>query len=182
MQTQLSTTLNDSYFWKYCPNPLLLVDVETAYNELNELFFENSLPSDAKRKLRWEGRFRRCWGNYNPANKVIKLSKKLAGKQTEIYSVLLHEMLHKFLDITKQDDGIMGHGPNFIRYAAELNLKAEKLGVSYRVHFYDEEIHEEPKLVCKDLGVTIQLDDLDVARRARRLAERVFNDDYTYVQ
>jgi SprT-like family len=180
--TELNPTLNDSFFWRYCPNPLLLVDLEQAYAELNETFFNGLLPADAKHKLKWEGRFKNCLGTYNPINRVIKLSKKLAGKRKDIYSVLLHEMLHKFLDLSGEDDGVEGHGPNFISWASAINQRAESLGVDYRIHFLDVEITENPKLVCTDLGITLELTDLDVAVKAKRLAERVFNDDYDYYQ
>lgn len=195
----MKTTLSDSFFKRYCPDPTAIYDLGELYCEFNAKFFNGALPLpktvttvDANGEewrdyplLRWDGKFKKLWGNYKPNGKgtgKIKLARNAAMDSVQVRSTLLHEMLHAYLDMTHRDDGIKGHGPNFIAEAKRINEMCESKGVAYRVNFYDEAVtKEQPEVYCDLLKTTIYCGkDLDVARQMRSILNAAFDSNYDY--
>jgi hypothetical protein len=199
---ELSTKLSDGFFRAFCPNPTQIYDLGRLYNELNFRFFRGELPTlQEVRKidkqgtervsypsLKWEGRFKKVLGMYHPSPKrgtgVIRISRKLASDPTGLRSTLLHEMLHKYLDLKGLDDGIKGHGKNFILHAKGINEICKSRGFKYRIHFYEEEILQEaPSFKTSLLGEEIHvIKDLDVARTMKRIFGVAFDEKFVYRQ
>lgn len=197
---ELKTTLSDSFFNRFCPDPTVMLDLGDIYAEFNARFFNGKLPILAHKlvksktgetrrvynTLKWDGRLgKTTLGRYKLRNGhgEIRLSRSIAHNPTLTKSVLLHEMVHKYLDLTGQDDGIMGHGENFILTSKRINEQCEEKGFAYRVHFYDEEItKEEPQAFVDLIGKEIYLGkDLDVARKMKSILNSAFDHKYDYV-
>ncbi len=202
INTELKTTLSTSFFRRFCPDPTVMYDLGDLYAELNAKFFNGQLPvlaetvrtvNGVERKtypsLKWDGRLgRRTLGVYTPASKrgngKIRLARRIAEDPAKTRSVLLHEMLHKFLDLHSLDDGIAGHGPNFISEAKAINGHCTEWGVNYRIHFYDEEITREDPVFYSDV-LKMEIDcrkDLDFARKVQSVIRAAFDTNYEYHQ
>ena len=194
--TEFKTTTSDSFFERFCPNPCAIYDLGELYAEFNAKYFNGELPVpkvvsrtdengetwNSYPRLKWEGRYRTKWGTYKPNNGgtgEIKLARHAAKDPLQVRSTLLHEMLHAYLDMKNLDDGIKGHGENFILHAKRINELCESNGVAYRVNFYDEEITKEQPVVYSDLlKTTLHLGkDLDVARQMRKLLNCAFDQE-----
>jgi hypothetical protein len=196
----MKTTLSNSFFTRWCPDPTSIYDLVELYAEFNAKFFNGELPvlptvtltNDAGEtwektgRIKWEGRYKRTWGTYTYNGKgtgIIKLSKRCALEPFQTQSTLLHEMLHAYLDLTNQDDGIAGHGPNFIRKAKEINEKCDELEVGYRVDFHDEPITQEvAEFQVPLLMSSFEFDDLDVAKKVESIINGAFAGSYEYLQ
>lgn len=195
---ELSTSLSKGFFQAFCPNPTLMYDLGEIYSELNAKFFNGELPVLTKvvktgkdgisratyPKLKWEGRFRKVLGMYHPGSELIRLSRAIAPDPVQVRSTLLHEMLHKYLDQKGLDDGILGHGENFISFAKRINDRCSDIGVSYRINFYDLEITtEQPTFQVDMLGSTEfkVTKDLDVVRKMKTVFKTSFK-EYSYLQ
>jgi len=197
----MQTTLSDSFFQRYCPDPTIIYDLGELHAAFNACYFNGDLPLtktitkvDTNGEewktypaLKWEGRFKKLWGQYRPNGRgtgVIKIARKAAMMPTQVHSTLLHEMTHAYLDMTGKDDGIKGHGKNFIAEAQRINKKCEELGVDYRVNFYDEAVtKDEPEVYCDLLKTTIYCGkDLDIARQMKSILNAAFDSKYDYAQ
>jgi hypothetical protein len=186
------------FFQRFCPDPTVMYDLGELYACYNAYYFNGELPvqesvtyideNDEERtvypRLKWDGKFRRVYGKYYFKNHAIHLARGIASDPLQVRSTLLHEMLHEYLHRNDLDDGIEGHGPNFIKYAKEINEKCREQGVDYRINFYDEEItREDPAIYCDLLGTEIAcFKDLDLARKVKKVAEKAFDDAWTYHQ
>lgn len=178
-----------------------MYDLGELYYEFNSRFFYGDLPvlrvvtridENGEKwhtypRLKWDGRMRRLWGNYKPNGRgtgEIKLARNAASDPVQVRSTLLHEMLHAYLDQTNRDDGIKGHGPNFIAEATRINAICADLGVAYRVNFYDVPVtKEEPEVYSDLLKTTIYCGkDLDLARRMKTILNAAFDTCYVYEQ
>lgn len=194
--TEFPLKLSNSFFERYCPNPYAVYDLGEIYAEFNAKYFNGELPvltvvtrtdengetRNSYPRLKWEGRFRKVWGNYKPNGRgsgVIKLARNCVKDPVQVRSTLLHEMLHAYLDMKGQDDGIKGHGPNFIAQAKRINEQCAAAGVNYRVNFYDVEITQDEPVVYSDLlKTTIHCGkDLDLARRMQTIIRAAFDQD-----
>jgi hypothetical protein len=199
--TEFKTTTSDSFFERFCPNPCAIYDLGELYAEFNAKYFNGELPVPkvvsrtdengetwhSYPRLKWEGRYRTKWGTYKPNNGgtgEIKLARHAAKDPLQVRSTLLHEMLHAYLDMKNRDDGVKGHGPNFIAEANRINTQCADLGVAYRINFYDVAItKEEPEVYSDLLKTTIYCGkDLDVARRLQSIIRAAFDTKYEYHQ
>jgi len=199
--TDFPTTVSDTFFARWCPNPTRIYDLGEIYAEFNARFFNGNLPvlrfqefTDGEEvvrrsypQLKWDGRMSRLWGNYKPNGRgsgLIKISKKAAFDPNQVRSTLLHEMVHAWLDMKHLDDGIKGHGENFILTAKRINEECESLGVNYRVNFYNVEVRkEEPEVHSELLQTTIFCGkDLDLARSMKAVLNAAFHTCYVYEQ
>lgn len=197
----MQTTVSNSFFKRYCPDPTTIFDLGELHAEYNAKYFNGELPvtktltvvdSNGEEwrtypHLKWEGRFRKVWGQYKTNGRgtgVIRIARKAAMNSNQVRSTLLHEMVHAYLDMTGKDDGIKGHGPNFIAEAKRINEMCEESGVAYRVNFYDEAItKDEPEVYCDLLKTTIYCGkDLDVARHMKSILNAAFDSKYDYAQ
>jgi hypothetical protein len=199
----LNTSLGQSFFTRFCPDPTVMYDLGELYAEFNAIFFNGELPvlshqeytdknGEKRRKyntLKWDGRMRtRTLGTYapskSPGHGTIRLSRKIAQDPVQVRSTLLHEMLHKYLDFKGTSDGILGHGPNFSAAAKQINDICRDRNVNYRVNFYDVEVTQEnPYIRVKLLQTEMFYDpDLDIARKMNAVARAAFGDEFTYVQ
>lgn len=190
----MRTTVSKEFLLRYCPNPRLMYDLGEEYDRLNELLFRGELPELEKKvkidknqeervsypTLKWNGRFKRMWGRYTPNGKPghgkIELAVHLAAYPWNLRSTLLHEMVHKFQDLTLERDA---HGPSFLEISQEVNLKAEELGMKERSGFF---LHRsemvvynvDPKFMSKELETEFHVNrDLDVARKMRNVMDLV---------
>lgn len=198
---ELSTVLSDTFFQRYCPDPCAIYELHELYAEFNARYFGGELPllktiaeTDengeewvATPTIKWEGRFKRLWGSYLPNGKgtgIIKLARRAALDPVQVRSTLLHELVHAYLDMTGKDDGIKGHGPNFIWEAKRINTLCAQRNVDYRVNFYDEEVTLEQPIVYSDLTKTTIYcgKDLDVALKMQSIFNAAFHDSYEYQQ
>jgi hypothetical protein len=196
----LKTTLSDSFFARWCPDPTSVYDLVELYAEFNAKFFNGELPVlptvtltndvgetwERTNRIKWEGRYKRTWGTYTFNGRgtgTIKLARRCALEPFQTQSTLLHEMIHAWLDLRNEDDGIAGHGPNFIRKAKEINEKCDNLGVGYRVDFHDEPITQEvAEFQVPLLMSSFQFDDLDVAKKVESIINGAFAGSYEYSQ
>jgi hypothetical protein len=200
---KLSTSLSDGFFRKYCPDPTVMYDLGDLYAEFNSKYFDGELciaqyaswvdaDGESRRKyghLKLDGRLsRRTLGMYKPTTRAgkgtIVLNRKIASDPNLTRSVLLHEMIHKFLDAKGMTDGVKGHGPNFLAEACRINNLCLSQGVEHRVHFMGEEItQEEPStfavLLDREIGMG---KDLDIADRMKSVMKTAFDTKYTYAQ
>lgn len=178
----MKTTLSNHFFHTYCPDVAEVYNLKEIYKHFNKVFFDNQLPKTYN--IVWDGRLKTMWGVFQPKQKRIGVAKLTLDKQHKVHSTVLHEMIHLYLHLTNQDDGIEGHGPNFISFAVEINEKCEELGVGYRVQFYDQEItQEKATFISPLLGTTIgDFDDLDVARRCESVMKAAFDGNYAKLQ
>lgn len=193
----MKTTLSPAFFAQFCPDPTVMYDLGDLYAEFNAKYFNGELPvlpyatkvdkNGETRKiygtLKWDGRLgKSTLGCYKRG--VIYLNRKIAGDLNKTRSVLLHEMLHKFLDVKGLDDGIAGHGPNFIAEAKWINDTCAARGVLYRVNFYDVPVTKSRPVYRSELiGGDIQcVQDLDVARKMGSVIRAAFDKRYEYRQ
>lgn len=183
---------------RFCPDPCATFDLVTLYREYNALYFngelrdirvlsekdENDETWESTPDIQWDGRFRRVYGKYYFGTKQIRLARHMVYDTTKVKSTLLHEMLHKHLHQNGEDDGIDGHGPNFIREAKRINDLCRERNVSYRVEFYNEEITREEPVVFADLiGTEVAcFKDLDLARKVKAVCDKVFHTQWEYKQ
>lgn len=191
----LPTTVSDRFFRSFCPDPTVIYDLAALYNSYNSRFFSGDLP-ELKRvvkkvkgkevvcypDLKWDGRLRsKTYGTYTPAprpgNGKIRLSRSIASKPVKLKSTLVHEMLHKWLDLKGLDDGVKGHGPEFIRFAKQINLTCQADGIPIRVNFFGKPITKEAALFqCGFIGSTVySVEDLDIARSLEGAVEFAFD-------
>lgn len=195
---ELPTRVSDRFFRAFCPDPTVIYDLENLYNDYNTKFFNGELPeliSVTKKvkgqevttysRLKWDGRLRsRTYGTYTtgarPGKGVIRLARAIASDPVLTKSTLLHEMLHQWLDLKGQDDGIKGHGPQFILYARKLNLICQAEGNPIRVNFFNKAVLEEtPQFHCGVIGETIySVKDLDIARSLERVINSAFDGNH----
>ena len=199
--TEFKTTISDSFFARWCPDPTVMFDLGELYAEFNAKYFDGNLRvlrviehedknGEVRRKyptLKWEGRYKTKWGTYTPNGRgtgVIKISRLAAKDPTQVRNTLLHEMIHAYLDQTNRDDGINGHGPNFIAEATRINAKCSDAGVTYRVNFYDVPVtKDEPEVYSDLLKSTIYCGkDLDLAQKMRTILNAAFDTHYVYEQ
>lgn len=198
---QMQTTVSNSFFARFCPDPTVTFDLGDLHAEFNAKYFNGDLPVAAVKTrvdengeewrsypaLRWDGKFKKLWGQYKPNGRgtgKIKIARAAAMDPVQVRSTLLHEMVHSYLDMTGKDDGIKGHGPNFIAEAKRINELCEAAGVSYRVNFFDVPVtKEQPEVECELLKTTIYCGkDLDVARQMRTILNAAFDTKYDYAQ
>ncbi len=200
---ELKSTLSSSFFRRFCPDPTVMYDLGDLYAELNARFFNGELPilpSDSYTDkngetrtrygtLKWDGRMgQRTLGTYKASsrrgNGTIRLSRRIASDPVKTRSVLLHEMLHKYLDLKSMDDGILGHGENFVSEAKRINEACEKSGVGYRIHFYDEVVTRDEPFVISDLTKKEIYcgKDLDIARNMQAVVRAAFDQKFEYFQ
>jgi hypothetical protein len=199
--SEFSTTVSDSFFARWCPNPTRIYDLGEIYAEFNARFFNGELPvlrftehedenGEIRRaypQIKWNGKYRKLLGTYKPNGRgtgEIRLARYIAPDPVQVRSTLLHEMVHAYLDKTKRDDGIKGHGPNFILEASRINAQCSDRGLAYRVNFYDVPVtKEEPEVYSDLLGTTIYCGkDLDLARKMRTILNASFDTRYVYEQ
>lgn len=193
----MKTTLSPAFFAQFCPDPTVMYDLGELYAEFNAKYFNGELPvlpcitkvdkNGETRKvygtLKWDGRLgESTLGCYKRG--VIYLNRKIAGDLDRTRSVLLHEMLHKFLDVKGLDDGIAGHGPNFISEAKRINDTCAARGVQYRINYYGTPVTKSRPVYRSELiGGDIQcVQDLDVARKMGSVIRAAFDKRYEYVQ
>lgn len=199
MQTQeLSTKISDRFFRAFCPKPEVIYDLEALYNLYNSEFFDGELPDLVKvvkkvkgqevvsfSRLKWDGRLRsRTYGTYTTGSRsgfgIIRLSRNMASDPIQTKSTLVHEMLHQWLDLKGLDDGVKGHGENFILHAKRINVLCEENGWKIRVNFYDKAVlAETPHFQCSVIGETIySVKDLDIARSLERVINSAFDGNH----
>jgi hypothetical protein len=199
---ELSTTLSKGFFRTFCPTPTHIYDLGKVYDELNTLFYDGQLEPLSKvlkkdkegterasyPMLKWEGRFQKILGMYSPSPKrgagLIRLSRRIASDPIQVRSTLLHEMLHKYLDLKGLEDGVLGHGENFILHSKAINERCESLVKPYRIHFLGQEITSEQPSFSVDLIGESEFHvtkDLDVARKMKAVFRSSFK-GYTYRQ
>ena len=193
----MKTTLSSAFFAQFCPDPTVMYDLGELYAEFNAKYFNGELPvlphatkvdkSGETRRvygtLKWDGRLgKSTLGCYKRG--VIHLNRKIAKDLNKTRSVLLHEMLHKFLDVKGLDDGIAGHGPNFIAEAKRINDVCAARGVQYRVHYYDVPVTRvQPTYRSELIGEDIHcVQDLDLARKMGTIIRAAFDTRYDYKQ
>ena len=103
--------------------PEYLAILYTAYKQLHP-FDEYSLPPATKLKFIIT-KSKARYGRFDPESMAIEISSVSCGHFTTIISVLLHEMTHLTLYVTK-DPGWARHGKSFWaikhKYAAFYNL------------------------------------------------------------
>lgn len=190
--------LTGGFMQRFCPNPYATFDLIALYREFNALYFngdlrdirvtsekdENDETWEDTSDIQWDGRYRKVYGKYIYNNRQIRLAKHMVFKPNKVKSTLLHEMLHKYLHQTSQDDGIEGHGPNFIKEAKRINDLCRERNAPYRVEFYDEEITREEPVVFADLiGTEVAcFKDLDLARKVKAICEKAFHTEWEYRQ
>lgn len=200
---EFKTTLSPAFFSAFCPDPTVMYELGDVYAELNAKYFEGQLPvlpfreitdknGETRRiygTLKWDGRMKgKTLGTYQGKPRrghgVIRLSRSIAKDPVRTRSVLLHEMLHKYLDMKGLDDGIKGHGENFTTHAKNINEVCAAKDVSYRIHFYDEVITMDEPLVYSELLMTeIHFSrDLDIARNMQAIARAAFDRKFEYHQ
>lgn len=193
---ELATTISNDFFIAFCPNPYEVYDLGELYAKFNAKYFNGELPvvnpkiseNGAKTysKLRWDKRLKRCWGVYRTARKpgdgVISLSPTCVSTPFQVENTLLHEMLHKWLDLKGLDDGIKGHGPNFTQNASRINKLCQSLKVGYRIQFFDDSITRDlPVASAPILERTIACsDDLDISRAMQSVLRAAFDKKYEY--
>jgi hypothetical protein len=195
---ELPTKVSDRFFRAFGPKPEAMYDLETLYNNYNDLFFDGELPELVKvvkkvkgqevvsfSRLKWDGRLRsRTYGTYTASSRrgygVIRLARNIAGSPVQMKSTLVHEMLHQWLDLNGQDDGVSGHGKNFILHAKRINESCEGMGWKTRVNFFDKAIFSEtPHFECGLIGKTIySVKDLDIARTAEHIIHSAFDGNH----
>lgn len=195
---ELSTKVSERFFRAFCPNPTVIYDLGELYNRYNAKFFNGELPelvSIVKKvkgeevvtytHLKWDGRLRsRTYGTYTPSPQAghgtIRLGRFMAGDPIQVKSTLVHEMLHQWLDLKGLDDGIKGHGEQFILHARRINLVCQEENLPIRVNFYDQEILKEtPEFQCSAIGETIYtVKDLDIARSVEKLISAAFDGNH----
>ena len=178
--TYFPNRLTTSFVTRFCPDPCAMHDLVALYDEFNSTFFDGALKplrtysveKDGEvytyaHDLKWTGRFRTTRGKYYFADKSIKLGKWQAHTPYMVRSTLLHEMVHKYLDMKDQHDGVEGHGENFIREAVRINKKCEELRVEYRVLFYDEVVSREAPAFHAEIfnQEIVVVKDLDLIRK-----------------
>ena len=191
--TEFPTRVSDRFYRAYAPDHIRILDLPEAYAELNALYFGGQLPvlrvtekivkgELVKKcdKVKWDGRLRTCYGKYYFRGKKIRVSSALKENKVQAYSTLLHEMVHQWLDKSHTDDGIAGHGPNFIKEAMRVNALCKERGVAYRVNFYDLEIQrEQATFYCDLLQTEIgSFDDLDIAKRCQAAIKAAFQEGF----
>lgn len=200
---KLKSTLSESFFRRFCPDPTVMYDLGEIYAEFNARYFNGDLPilpcktrTDDNGEtwsrydtLKWDGRMgRHSLGTYKASarrgNGTIRLSRRIASDPVKTRSVLLHEMLHKYLDLKGKKDGILGHGGNFVTEAKRINELCEKTGVKHRIYFYDEEVTKEQPFVLPELlEEKIHCGkDLDVARNMQSVMRAAFSQKFEYYQ
>lgn len=194
---ELKTALSPAFFAQYCPDPTVMYDLGELYAEFNAKYFNGKLPllpyevkvdvnGETRHKygtLKWDGRLgKNTLGCYKRG--VIHLNRSIAKDPNQTRSVLLHEMLHKFLDVKGLDDGIAGHGPNFITEAKGINDACAARGVQYRVNYYDTPVTKSRPVYRSELtGGNIQcVQDLDLARKMGTIIRAAFDTKYVYNQ
>lgn len=194
--TDLKPIVSYAFLARYCPDPCAIFDLGELYCEFNAKYFNGELPvlkvvtvTDKNDetwhtypRLKWEGRFRKLWGQYKPNGRgtgVIKLARNCAKDPVQVRSTLLHEMVHAYLDMKGTDDGIKGHGPNFILEAKRINELCVAKGVPYRVNFYDIPVTlEQPEVYSELLKTTLYCGkDLDLARRMQAIIRAAFDEE-----
>lgn len=199
---ELPTRVSDKFFRAFCPNPTVMYDLGAIYDEFNSRFFRGELPELTKTikvvkgeeivsygRLKWDGRLRsKTLGTYTcasvPGKGVIRIARRIAPNPSEVKSVLLHEMLHQYLDLKGLDDGIKGHGPNFMSFAKSINEVCRRVGVPYRVEFYDVEITKEEASFSCDLlkDEVFTTSDLDIALQFKKILNTAFDSQFNYAQ
>lgn len=197
--TELPVKVSNKFFRAFCPDPTAMYDLGSLYNEYNAKFFNGDLPELTRvvkkvkgveivsySQLKWDGRLRsRTYGTYTssarPGNGVIRLSRFVAEDPIKAKSTLLHEMLHKWLDLKGLDDGIKGHGEQFIKFARQINLTCQAEDIKVRVDFYNKEVVlETPEFQCGVIGETIySVKDLDIVRTLEKVINSAFNGNHT---
>jgi hypothetical protein len=201
IKREMQTTLSNKFFARFCPDPTVMFDLGEMYAEFNAKYFNGELPlADVKvhvdengeewrsyPNLKWDGKFKKLWGQYKANGRgtgKIKIALQAAMDPVQVRSTLLHEMLHAYLDLTGRDDGIKGHGPNFIAEAKRINELCEANNFAYRINFFDIAVtKEQPEVECDLLKTTIYCGkDLDVARQMRTILNAAFDSKYEYAQ
>lgn len=195
--THFPNRLTTSFVKRFCPDPCAMHDLVALYDEFNFTFFNGALKplstycveKDGEvytyaHDLKWTGRFKTCRGKYYYADKSIKIGKWQAHSPYQVRSTLLHEMVHKYLDMVGLDDGVEGHGENFITEAVRVNKMCEELDVNYRVNFYDEVIsREDPVFSAELIGREVMvIKDLDLIRKLRGNLNAAFDRKWTFHQ
>lgn len=203
--TPLQNRVSTSFFKTYCPDPTVMYDFPELYQEFNQKFFDGDMPNlplnPYKDKdgdlafwtpaIKWSGRMTRTYGVFQPMSKYscggrITISKRLAPDPVAMKSTFIHEMIHMYLSYHGMDDGIKGHGPNFIKQAIRINRKLKELNLPYRINFYDREVtvdrpHVEAEIIKGEFTCGEE-PDLDLGLKVQSHARHAFHTSFTYVQ
>lgn len=123
---------------EFDPNP----DLHTLFLTFNDWYFSSVLLGV---EVRWSSRMTSCAGtcSYYPGGYCsIRLSEPLLKfrPQSDYINTLLHEMIHAYLFLTKNNRDREGHGPEFLEMARLINDRA---GTNITVYhtFIDEVRH-----------------------------------------
>jgi len=165
-------------------NPLVQkANIKELFEFYNLAFFESSLEGTCI--LEWSTKMTLCAGicycdKVDPESGkglfcTIRLSRPLLQLRTvnDLLETLLHEMIHAWLFLTKsdheRDDGIDGHGPDFIDKMVEINtVTGLKLSVYHE--FHDEVArHQEHVWLCDGQVCPKKPPYYGVVRRARNM-------------
>ena len=178
--TQFPNRLTTAFVKRWCPNPCAMHDLVALYDEFNFTFFNGELPAlnthvverDGEvyvesKDLVWTKRFKKAYGKYYFKGHQIKLAAFTAHSPSLVKGTLLHEMIHKLLHLRGEDDGVEGHGENFIRESVRVNALVDELGLNFWVKFHDVIIRrEEPVFHAELIGhEVVMVSDLDLVRK-----------------
>lgn len=110
------------------------IDWQLIFNFYNERYFKNELTG--KVQVKWSASDNRDWGEeafaftqprYNNRRTFITIQlnrDQLRNQIREFFiDILVHEMIHAYLMLTKTEDKHDFHGPEFVRHMKELNKK-----------------------------------------------------------
>jgi hypothetical protein len=199
----IRNTLSRSFVQLYCPNPCGMHDLGELYSQFNAKYFEGELPvlkphtvvdeneevwESYPKQIAWNGRFKKLYGRYtySPARGrgFIELSKRIALDPILVRSTMLHEMLHKYLDLKALGDGIEGHGPNFVEHGVRINRICESEKVEYRINFFDHPVEDSnPRYLSETYAQEFPVrKDLDLGRKMAKIMKASFDSSYTYLQ
>jgi hypothetical protein len=198
-EVMLKTTASDAFFRRFCKNPCGMYDLGEMYAVLNARHFGGELAvlnkvvtvdkngeewENYPRQLIWNKRFKKKYGTYTYASRMIQIAGFAAWDSNQVWSTLLHEMLHKYLHQKGMDDGIEGHGPNFINYSADINADCLEKGYKYRINFFDEEIvlkNPNYSSVVHEMEFHVA-NDLDIGRKCKSVIKAAFDEQFSYNQ
>eukprot|EP01130_Rhizamoeba_saxonica_P017514 TRINITY_DN8509_c0_g1_i1.p1 TRINITY_DN8509_c0_g1~~TRINITY_DN8509_c0_g1_i1.p1 ORF type:complete len:326 (+),score=44.70 TRINITY_DN8509_c0_g1_i1:277-1254(+) len=116
------------------PNP----DIRSLFMQFDALYFSNRLGSV---EVKWSNRMTTCAGLcYYQAGGYcsIKLSEKLLQfrSRKETLETLLHEMIHAYLFVTRNNRDRDGHGPEFQKHMNRINQDGYNISIYH--NFFQE--------------------------------------------
>lgn len=192
--TQFPNRLTTSFVKRFCPNPCAMYDLVALYDEFNFTFFDGELPAlntyaverDGEvyietKDIVWSKQYKRVYGKYFYKSRKIKLATFMAHSPSLVKGTLLHEMVHKYLDLKGLDDGVEGHGENFINEAVRVNKLVNELDMNCWVKFQDVIIRrEEPVFQAQLIGrEVVMVKDLDLVAKMTATLRAGFDRKWT---